>query len=77
MQKAEAIIFDLGGVILNIDYNLARNAFEKLGVRNFDELYSQTGADMLFRELETESSEENFYNELNKCAGVAAIPFRN
>ena len=76
MQKAEAIIFDLGGVILNIDYNLARNAFEKLGVRNFDELYSQTGADMLFRELETgRISEENFYNELNKCTGLQLSPF--
>jgi putative hydrolase of the HAD superfamily len=76
MQKAEAIIFDLGGVILNIDYNLARNAFEKLGVRNFDELYSQTGADMLFRELETgKISNENFYNELNKCTGLQLSPF--
>jgi glucose-1-phosphatase len=45
MQKTEAIIFDLGGVILNIDYNLTRNAFAKAGVRNFDEMYSQTEAD--------------------------------
>ena len=71
MQKTEAIVFDLGGVILNIDYNLTRTAFEKLSVKNFDEMYSQSGADMLFRELETgKISEENFYNELNKCTGL-------
>ena len=41
MQKIENVIFDLGGVILDIDYNLTRTAFEKLGVVNFDEMYSQ------------------------------------
>jgi FMN phosphatase YigB (HAD superfamily) len=75
MQKAEAIVFDLGGVILNIDYNLTRAAFEKLGVRNFDEMYSQSGADMLFRNLETgKISEENFCNELNRCTGLQLSP---
>jgi hypothetical protein len=48
MEKTEAIIFDLGGVILNIDYNLTSNAFAKAGVRNFDEMYSQTEADEFF-----------------------------
>lgn len=75
MQKTEAIVFDLGGVILNIDYHLSRKAFEKLGVRNFDEMYSQSSADMLFRELETgKISEENFYNEMNKCTGLHLSP---
>ena len=35
MQNTEAIIFDLGGVILNIDYHLTRKAFEKLGIHHF------------------------------------------
>ncbi len=35
------IIFDLGGVILNIDYALTFNAFKKLGFSNFDELFAQ------------------------------------
>jgi glucose-1-phosphatase len=75
MQKAEAIIFDLGAVILDIDYNLTRTAFEKLGVRNFDEMYSQKSADMLFRNLETgKIPEENFYIELNKCTGLRLSP---
>ena len=71
MQKTETIIFDLGGVILDVDYNLTRTAFEKLGVGNFNAMYSQSGADMLFRKLETGAiSEEDFYNEINKRAGL-------
>ena len=35
------IIFDLGGVILNIDYQLTINAFKVLGVKNFDSLFTQ------------------------------------
>ncbi|KAA9041913.1 HAD family phosphatase [Ginsengibacter hankyongi] len=71
MQKIEAIIFDLGGVILNIDYNLTRIAFEKAGIKNFHEMYSQANADDLFSNLETgKISEDNFYNELNKRTGL-------
>ena len=71
MQKTEAIIFDLGGVILNIDYNLTRIAFEKAGIKNFHEMYSQANADDLFSNLETgKISENNFYNELNKRTGL-------
>ena len=32
MKNIKAIIFDLGGVILNIDYDLTIKEFEKLGV---------------------------------------------
>jgi putative hydrolase of the HAD superfamily len=71
MQKIENIIFDLGGVLLDIDYNLTRTAFEKLGVANFDEMYSQVAADKLFQKLETgKISEENFYKEFNLCTGL-------
>lgn len=47
------IIFDLGGVILNIDYALSKQAFEKFGVREFDKLYSQAVQNHLFDDLET------------------------
>lgn len=75
MKKMETIIFDLGGVILNIDYNLTRIAFEKLGVAHFDEMYSQATADQLFQNLEKgKISEENFYKELNNCTGLHLSP---
>lgn len=75
MNKIQNIIFDLGGVLLNIDYNLTREGFENLGVVGFDEMYSQATADKLFQKLETgEISEEDFYKELNRCTGLNLSP---
>lgn len=42
------IIFDFGGVILNIDYKLTEEAFTKLGLKDFDKIYSQTTQKELF-----------------------------
>ena len=47
------IIFDLGGVILNIDYPLTSQAFKQLGVNNFDAVYSQAKQTSLFDDFET------------------------
>jgi glucose-1-phosphatase len=75
MQKIENIIFDLGGVLLNIDYNLTRQAFERAGVSHFDEMYSQSNADELFKRLETgKITPAAFYIELNKCTGLDMTP---
>jgi len=72
MKNLDAIIFDLGGVILNIDYNLTRQAFEKSGITNFHEMYSQATADDLFENLETGNvSEEDFYKQFNKRTQIA------
>ncbi|MBX7181828.1 MAG: HAD family phosphatase [Bacteroidia bacterium] len=51
--SVETIIFDLGGVLLNIDYYLTQNAFEQLGVLHFDQAYSQAKQSSLFDDLET------------------------
>lgn len=75
MEKIENIIFDLGGVLLDIDYNRTRTSFEQLGVLNFDEMYSQASADQLFQKLETgKISEVNFYKELNKSTRLDLSP---
>lgn len=42
------IIFDLGGVVINIEYKKTAEAFKKLGVNNFDEVYTQSKQDTLF-----------------------------
>lgn len=47
------IIYDLGGVLLNIDYKKTEAAFNKLGYKNFEKMYSQFTADELFVKLET------------------------
>ena len=69
MQQIKNIIFDLGGVLLNIDYNKTSAAFQQLGFENFNELYSQFKANELFENLETgKISDELFYRELQKYA---------
>lgn len=65
----KAIIFDLGGVILNIDYNKTQQAFEALGIQNFNELYSQARQSKLFDRLETgELTPEEFRTSLCKLS---------
>ena len=46
------IIFDFGGVILNIDYKLTEVAFAKLGLTDFSGIYSQATQKELFDEFE-------------------------
>jgi len=53
LNGVKNIIFDLGGVILNIDYGQTANAFKKIGVANFDEIYSQAKQVQVFDKLET------------------------
>ncbi|MCW3092238.1 MAG: HAD-superfamily hydrolase, subfamily variant 3 [Ferruginibacter sp.] len=67
MKAIKNIIFDLGGVLIDIDYNKTASAFNMLGVEQFDKLYSQANADHLFEALETgEISEEEFYQSIYK-----------
>lgn len=64
MAQIKNIIFDLGGVLLNIDYNKTSEAFAQLGVLQFDELYSLSGANDLFQALETGAiSDSDFYQK--------------
>lgn len=46
------IIFDLGGVILDIDYNRPTEAFKKLGAGDFKTLYSQQSQASFFNKFE-------------------------
>ncbi|MCB0698480.1 MAG: HAD family phosphatase [Chitinophagaceae bacterium] len=65
------IIFDLGGVLLNIDYKLTEDAFVKLGMTNFFELYSQLKQTSLFDDFEIGAiSTQEFINELRKVSGL-------
>ena len=67
MGEIKNIIFDLGGVLLNIDYNKTAVAAEQLGITNFQEMYSQVNADSLFENLETGViSETVFYETIKK-----------
>lgn len=51
-ESIEAIIFDFGGVLINIDYNRTIDAFKELGINDFDALYSQANQSKLFDRIE-------------------------
>lgn len=70
-QKTKNIIFDLGGVLLNIDFTLTSNAFKDLGVTNFDEMFTQHFSNPLFELLETGKIDEaDFFDAFRKEAGL-------
>lgn len=61
------IIFDLGGVFLNIDFQLTNQAFIDLGVIQFNEMFTQHFSNPLFELLETgKINEEEFYTAFRK-----------
>ena len=63
----DTILFDLGGVILNIDYQLPIKAFQKLGIDDFDTRFSQLRQNHLFDDYETgRISSELFLDQLKK-----------
>lgn len=51
-DSIENIIFDLGGVILNIDYQLTEKAFKSLGLQDFSKMYTQAAQTGLFDNYE-------------------------
>ena len=71
MAATKNIIFDLGGVLLDIDLKKSISAFEKLGIENFEEMFSQFRADELFGKLETGMlNEHEFYSAIKKRTKV-------
>ncbi|MCC7233136.1 MAG: HAD family phosphatase [Bacteroidia bacterium] len=52
MKPVSSIIFDLGGVVFDIDYNRITESFRNLGLDSFDSLYTQMKQDRLFDDLE-------------------------
>ncbi len=65
------IIFDFGGVIFNISHKKLEDAYRKLGMDDFDRLFSQASQTDLFRELETGAiGEEAFRKGLRELTGL-------
>lgn len=63
----ESIIFDLGGVIIDLSYQRTADAFVKLGLKNFDDIYSKAKQSHLFDDFEKGiMSEDGFRTELKK-----------
>jgi glucose-1-phosphatase len=65
LTQYDAVIFDLGGVIINLNYDLTIQAFEELGMRDFSEVYTQLAQSTLFDDYETgRISSQHFINKL-------------
>ena len=65
MKNIKSIIFDLGVVLLNIDYQKTINEFDKLGISKASEFYSKKTQTNIFNLLECgEISEEYFVKKI-------------
>lgn len=65
MTDKKIILFDLGGVLIHLNYQLTIDAFKSLGISNFQEIYTQAEQSQLFDDFETgKISAFHFINRL-------------
>lgn len=75
MQQIKNIIFDLGGIFIDIDYLKTEKAFIQLGVINFNSLYNQQKSSALFEDLET--GKITPYQFCNALKNLTQLPLTN
>ncbi len=67
MKNIKSIIFDLGGVLLNISYQNTIDKFKKLGIDNSSSFYSKKEQNNIFNHFECgEITGEKFVREIQK-----------
>lgn len=68
------LLFDLGGVILNIEYSLTIKAFQKIGGGDFQLCYSQATQSSLFDDFEIGAINENeFRNGIRTLLNINVL----
>jgi putative hydrolase of the HAD superfamily len=71
LKTFDAIIFDLGGVILDISLELTKDAFKQMGIAHFEKMYTLKDANPLFQQLEKGMiTEEEFYDGFRISSGI-------
>ena len=71
IEGIETIIFDLGGVILDIDREKAVERFKAIGLSQADDLLDSYKQQGIFLQLEEgKLSRHEYYDELRKLAGA-------
>ncbi len=74
-MSVKNIIFDLGGVILNIDLRKTQDAFTALGVKNIDEVFRMGHIDSFFKSYETGAMDDAaFIASVQNLAGIKLAP---
>lgn len=69
-----AIIFDLGDVIIDLDYEATKKAFKKLGATNVDEVYNYRNQSDLFDRFELgQITPEQFRKELKEKLNIQEV----
>lgn len=67
MKRINALLFDLGGVIVDLDYNKTIEAFKAIGLEDAEHLYNQFNQSKIFDEFEIGSiSREEFMGLLQE-----------
>ncbi len=73
MQGIKNIIFDLGGVIINLDNQLTENAFLALGARPLKEYFGHGHAASFFKDYEVGGiSDQQFVDNIKSLTGITA-----
>ncbi|MDP4188998.1 MAG: HAD family phosphatase [Bacteroidota bacterium] len=71
LDNIKNIIFDLGGVVINLNVNLTTQAFVNFGFTDFNNMYTQLQQTELFNKLDKGLiSPETFRNELRRYFSV-------
>src|SRR5215813_5501098 len=70
-MQIKNIIFDLGGIFLNLDFSRTEKAFKELGVANINDLFTQHHSSELFELLELgKISPEEFHHAFVEATGI-------
>ncbi len=71
MQGVKNIIFDLGGVIINLDNRRTEEAFTNLGVKNFREYFGHGFAAAFFKDYEIGGiTDRQFIDSVRQLTGI-------
>lgn len=77
MRKIQNIIFDLGGVLLNLDWEASAKAFRRLGLQIDDRSYIDFLHNPVLLKFETgKIAPPVFYNEIRRILNNAAVTDR-
>ncbi|MCO5259398.1 MAG: HAD family phosphatase [Crocinitomicaceae bacterium] len=75
LSQFDFILFDLGGVIIDLDYNATVRAFQEMGHQQFNEIYSQAVQTDLFDRYEMgQLSSPHFINQLKGMMQIDYSP---
>ena len=74
MNEIKFLILDLGGVLLNIDYQAPIREFKKLGIEHFETLFTQAKQSELFDLFEKgKISNDEFRKKIREISGQTKI----